>query len=101
VRLIILTNQISKALLERGGLLERDDPLSELERFGAEILLDTCVFHSPVVSPGVKRIMTNSGKCAYYAPGELDVEVFFGNLEDCILSAVYGEVTRKEAAWRS
>lgn len=95
VRLIILTNQLSMALLERGGLKDF------ITKFGAEIILDTCVFHSPIVSAGAEVIMTNSGKCAYYAPGELNTRVVFGNLEECIHSAMRGKVTRLEGAWKS
>ena len=93
VRLIILTNQISIALLQRGDLLD------EITNFGAELVVDTCVFHSPIVSSGAQMIMTNSGKCAYYGPGELNTQVLFGDLEDCVLSAVNGEITWKEDAW--
>ncbi len=43
--------------------------------------------------------MTNSAKWAYYAPGLLPVEVAFGSLEDCIETAVRGQVSRRSAAW--
>ncbi len=43
--------------------------------------------------------MTNSAKWAYYAPGLLPVEVAFGSLEDCIETAVRGEVSRRGAVW--
>lgn len=95
VRLIILTNQLTIALLERGGLLD------EINGFGAELIIDSCVFHSPIVSTGAKVIMTNSGKCAYYAPGELNTQVVFGDLEDCIRSALLGRISRKEDAWKN
>ena len=39
--------------------------------------------------------MTNSGKWAHYAPGNLGVQVAFGELEDCILSAAAGHVVRR------
>lgn len=95
VRLIILTNQLTLALLERSGLKD------VITQFGAELLLDTCVFHSPIVSAGARVIMTNSGKCAYYAPGELNTGVVFGSLDECIYSALQGRVTRLEGAWKS
>jgi len=34
--------------------------------------------------------MTNSGKWAYYAPGNLGFEVVMGSLADCVESAVRG-----------
>jgi len=71
-----------------------------LKDFGIEITLDTCVFHTPMVGGDTRVIMTNSGKCAYYAPGELGVKVAFGTLADCVESAVAGRVRRKEGLWR-
>ena len=39
--------------------------------------------------------MTNSGKWAYYAPGNIGVEVAFGTLAECIASARAGRVVRQ------
>jgi len=89
VTLLVHTCTTSHALVERTGWLD------ELARFGAKVTLDTCPFHTPVVPPETKAIMTDSGKCAYYAPPELGVRVAFGSLEDCVLSAVEGRVTRR------
>ena len=50
------------------------------------------MFHTPIVGDNVKTIMTNSGKCAYYAPGELGVKVAFGTMAECVCSAVKGYV---------
>ena len=36
--------------------------------------------------------MTNSAKWAYYAPAMLPVEVVIGSLNECVESAVSGEV---------
>ena len=35
---------------------------------------------------GVGTVMTNSGKCAYYAPGNLKVEIAYGSLAECVAS---------------
>jgi predicted aconitase len=43
--------------------------------------------------------MTNSGKWAYYAPGNLGVDVVFGSLEECVRSAEAGEVVRDDDIW--
>ena len=93
VRFIILTNQLTYSLLQRSDLLE------SLTKFGIEIVLDTCDFHCPILSPHVKTIMTNSGKQAYYAPGELGVQVAFGSLADCVKSAIEGRVYQGEMPW--
>jgi hypothetical protein len=93
-RMIILTSQMSYALLERGSFA------NVITGFGAEILLDTCIFHTPIVSSKAEAIMTNSGKCSYYTPGELGVKVAFGSMEDCVRSAVTGMVQREEKLWK-
>jgi len=93
VQLLILTDSTSLALASRGGLAD------EVVRFGATIALDTCPFHSPIVADGARVVMTNSGKCAYYAPGELGASIAFGTLRDCIRSAASGVVTREESLW--
>ncbi len=94
VRVLVLTSQTSYALLQRGGLMDT------LLGFGVEIILDACVFHSPIISANAKVIMTNSGKCAYYAPGELSVRVAFGSIRDCIRSAIEGTVCWGETVWK-
>jgi len=73
--------------------------MNTLTEFGVEIVLDTCPFHSPFISPQTKTIMTNSGKFAYYAPGELSSHVVVGSIPDCVRSAVAGTVIREELTW--
>jgi len=94
VRLVVISCQTSYALLQRS------DFCNVITDFGVEITLDTCVFHTPMVSEDTKVIMTNSGKCAYYAPGELGVQVAFGSMADCVDSAIKGHVCRKETLWK-
>jgi len=94
VKFVIISCQSSYALAERSEYLD------VARGFGAEITLDTCVFHTPMVGGDTKVIMTNSGKCAYYAPGELGVNVAFGTMADCVESAVAGCVCRKEGLWK-
>ena len=43
--------------------------------------------------------MTDSAKWAYYAPGNIDVDVVFGTTEECIASAVAGRVVRDDRLW--
>jgi len=90
VKFMVISCQTSYALLQRSEFLDL------LDDFGIEITLDTCVFHTPMVSSETKVIMTNSGKCAYYAPGQLGVKVAFGCMAECVDSAVEGCVCRKE-----
>ena len=73
--------------------LKNKGGLTRFERAGGEFLVGSCLFHTPILTePGLK-IMTNSGKFAYYGPGELNAHVAFGNLEACFRSAVAGKVT--------
>jgi len=94
VRFIVISSQTSYALLQRSDFLD------VLTDFGIEVTLDTCIFHTPMASGNTKVIMTNSGKCAYYAPGELGVEVAFGSTAECVDSAIKGHVCRKETLWK-
>jgi predicted aconitase len=91
VRFIVISCHTSYALFRRSEFF------NVLIDFGVEVTLDTCIFHTPMVSSATKVIMTNSGKCAYYAPGEMDVQVAFGSMAECVESAVRGYVCRKEA----
>jgi predicted aconitase len=83
-RFIVKTSRTSYSLIRQNEMLDL------FEGFGIEITLDTCVFHTPMLEPDTKVIMTNSGKCAYYAPGELGVKVAFGSMQQCVDSAVKG-----------
>ena len=58
------------------------------------LVADTCVYVSALMKAGVGAIMTNSGKCAYYAPGNLGVEIAYGSLAECVASARAGKVVR-------
>ncbi len=40
---------------------------------------------------GFKQIMTDSGKCAHYAPTEVQAGVAFGAIEECVEAAIIGE----------
>jgi len=91
VRFVIISCETSYALARRG------DCLKTITDWGGEITLDTCHFHTPMIAPETKVLMTNSGKCAYYAPGHLNVKVAFGSLADCVLSAIEGAVRREES----
>ena len=63
-----------------------------LQQAGIQIITDTCTYFSPAVNGMRGKIMTNSAKWAYYAPGMLPVEVVIGSLSECVESAVSGEV---------
>jgi predicted aconitase len=70
-----------------------------LERAGVTIIGDICSYYAPGIVGMVGRVMTNSAKWAYYAPGMLPVEVCFGSLRECVESAVAGDVRRDPRLW--
>lgn len=68
--------------------------LDGLDAFTLRIVTDTCTYLTPIVERIGGAVMTNSGKWAYYAPGNLGFEVAFGEMEDCVASAAAGRVVR-------
>jgi predicted aconitase len=70
-----------------------------LEQAGARLVVDTCTYITPILEPEDRVVMTNSAKWAYYAPGNLGVDVVFGSLEECVRSAFEGRVWRDPELW--
>jgi predicted aconitase len=68
--------------------------LDELAAFGVTPVVDTCTYVTAIVRELDGAIMTNSGKWAHYAPGNIGCRVAFGELEDCIASASAGLIVR-------
>jgi predicted aconitase len=75
--------------LEARGWTER------LRAAGVILVIDTCTYVTAVMRDLTGAVMTNSGKWAYYAPGNIGVEVAFGSLGDCMASARAGRVVRR------
>ena len=69
-----------------------------LEAAGVRIVTDTCTYVTPIMREG-GVVMTNSGKWAYYAPGNIGVATVFGSLEECVRSAREGRVIVDEGLW--
>jgi predicted aconitase len=80
--------------------LEREGRLRPLTESGVIPVLDTCVVVTPILSASGGVLMTNSGKFAFYAPGNTGHAVQFGSLADCVETAVAGRLTRDEAGWQ-
>ena len=95
VRFLVTSSRIMTELARRAGYLEA------LEAFGGRVTVDTCVLASPMLPAGLHRLMTNSAKYAYYAPGLLGAHVAFGSLEDCVRSAVAGRIVRDDSLWNA
>ena len=82
------------------GKLERAGRLAALTEAGVVPIVDTCVVVTPILPAGGGVLMTNSGKFAFYAPGNTGYAVQFGSLADCVESAVAGRLVRDEAGWQ-
>ncbi|AKI01449.1 putative aconitase subunit 1 [Hoeflea sp. IMCC20628] len=74
--------------------LSEDGRAARLERAGVTVVVDTCTYVTSIIRDLSGAVMTNSGKWAYYAPGNLGIDVAFGTLADTLLSAKAGRVVR-------
>jgi len=74
---------------------EKAGHLGPIEAFGARIVTDTCTYITPIMDAPDGAVMTNSGKWAYYAPGNLGVEVVLAGLADCVESAAMGQIVAR------
>jgi hypothetical protein len=91
VPIYVNTDRATLQALEREGLMDGLDRLSLIT------VTDTCTYLTPILERMDGTVMTNSGKWAHYAPGNLGVQVAFGELEDCVASAAAGRVVRTVA----
>lgn len=95
VEFIVCTNRFILAQLQQRGWL------TQLEASGVQLIVDSCVVVAPMVKAQIGVLMTNSGKFAHYTPGNIGLQLVYGNVEACVLSAHHGSVQRKEDAWLS
>jgi len=72
---------------------------ARLRDAGVQIVVDTCTYITPILRPNPGAVMTNSAKWAYYAPGNIGVEVVFGSTEECVRSAIAGRIRRDDGLW--
>jgi predicted aconitase len=81
---------------ETYGALGAAGLLPALEAAGLTIVTDTCTYVTSMLRKLEGVVMTNSGKWAHYAPGNIGVEVAFGSLADCVASAAAGRIVRND-----
>lgn len=79
----------------------KDGLINELEKFGAQIVTDTCwcMMQEPIIPPISKTIMTNSAKYAHYGKGLTGRQIRFGGLAQCVEAACSGEVVNNMPSW--
>ncbi len=75
---------------------EESGSIAGIEAFGATIVTDTCTYITPIMDDVRGVVMTNSAKWAFYAPGNLGVDVVFAGLDACVASAVSGDLVMGE-----
>jgi len=73
-------------------LAKRAGYSSIIEASGAQILAETCMLVSPTDIYGFKTMMTDSGKCACYAPTLCKTEVVYGSIKDCVETSIKGSL---------
>jgi cis-L-3-hydroxyproline dehydratase len=95
VKFLVTSSRAMAQLAQKAGFLE------PLQAFSAQITVDTCILTSPMLPAEIENLMTNSAKFAYYTPGLLGRKIAFGSLEDCVRSAVAGQILRDESRWQS
>ncbi len=93
IEFYVSTGRDVLAEVERRGWLEA------LVQAGVQVVVDTCTYITPILRNRTGVVMTDSAKWAYYAPGNLGVHVAFGGMEECVRSALTGEIVRNEELW--
>ena len=83
----------------RDMLASSPEIVARLEEAGVMFVVDTCTYVTSILPAGLDLAMTDSAKWAYYAPGNLGVDVVFGSTSDCVESAVAGRVIREKRPW--
>jgi predicted aconitase len=79
--------------------LDRNGRRKALESLGVVVVADTCVVVTPILPDRPDGVlMTNSGKFAHYAPGNIGYAVIYGSFADCVESAVAGRPVFTELA---
>ncbi len=64
-----------------------------LEEWGVTFVLDTCTYVTSILRPGTRTVMTNTGKGADDARGNMGVDVVLATLGEGVESATTGHVT--------
>jgi predicted aconitase len=75
------------------------DVAEALRAAGVTIVTDTCTYITPIIERAATPVVTNSGKWAWYAPGNLGFDVAFATMRECVDSAEAGRLVRDRSAW--
>jgi len=91
VQVFINTGRTVLAQADEAGITK------SLTEHGVKIVADTCAYVTSIFRPNTKTVITNSGKVAHYAPGNLGVDIVLGTLAECIQSAQSGILSWDES----
>ena len=91
----IFTGRANYNSMESSGLLDR------IKRLGVQVYVDGCLMEYPTATWGTKSIMTNFGKFGTYCFNKVGIHPVFGNLSDCVETAVTGKVVRGGHLWNN
>lgn len=89
VELWVCTNAVVEEMARKMGYVET------IERAGAKLMVGTCHNDCPLGAWGFRRLVTDSGKFAYYTPTTVGTECVFASTEACIAAAITGQVERR------
>jgi predicted aconitase len=87
-QLWVCTNVVVEEMARKMGYV------AIIERAGATLMVGTCHNDCPLGAWGFRRLMTDSGKFAYYTPTTVGTECVFASTEACIRTAIAGKVER-------
>ncbi len=76
----------------RGVLAVAGAAAATLREAGWQVVVDTCTYVTPILRPGTRVVVTNSGKWAHYAPANIGVDVVLAGLAECVAAAADGRV---------
>ncbi|MGZ8581499.1 MAG: aconitase X [Actinomycetota bacterium] len=83
----------------RDVLNDASNVVDALNAAGVTIVTDTCTYITPIIERAATPVVTNSGKWAWYAPGNLGFDVAFATLGECVDSAEAGRLVRDRTVW--
>ena len=84
----ICANTVVEDMARKMGYVET------IEQAGAKLMVGTCHNDCPLGAWGFHRLVTDSGKFAYYTPTTVGAECIFASTEACIEAALTGRVER-------
>ncbi len=88
-QLWICTNSVVEQMAAKMGYLDA------IQASGAKLMVGTCHNDCPLDAWNFHRLVTDSGKFAYYTPTTVRSECVFASTEECVAAALSGRVGRR------